>query len=340
MATGVVLAVKRSIFALFAVLWLPTLATAGSIAGSVLGPAGEPVFHAPVRVTDSANGLDTRRFTDRQGQFVFDDLPAGSYVVEVAVPCCAFEKYKSGPVELASDQNTTTSITLRPADFLIALADDPGSLAVELLERRKLPERAVGRVGGNPDMNGVWLLEDDPFPDEPVPTPWAKKAAEARDPDDLEQDLFALCLPGELPVPGASIPMLTRFVHTPDLLAMLFEGPPGFRQIFLDGRSHPNDPNPAWLGHSVGHWEGETLVIESIGFDTRGQSGDYPRSGSMRLIERYTRRNMGQMDLELTIIDPNVFETPWTRNLHLDFVPQEELIEFVCENNVWVNGDE
>ncbi len=331
---------RQSILIFIAALWLPALAHSGSVSGKVLDPAGHPVYHAPVRVIDSAGTVDERRFTDREGGFAVTDLPSGTYVVEVAMPCCAFEAYASAPVELDASQSLAKPIVLTRTDFLIALADDPGSLASELLERRQLPEDPVGHVDGHPDLNGVWLLEDDPFPAEPQPSAWAEEVAAARDPDDLAQDLFARCLPGELPVPGASIPMVTRFVHTPELVVMLFEGPPGFRQVFLDGRSHPEFPNPAWLGHSIGHWEGDTLVVETIGFDTRGQSGDYPRSESMRLVERYTRTDIGYMDLELTIIDPPVFAAPWTRNLHLDLVPQEGLIEFVCENNVWVDGDE
>jgi hypothetical protein len=136
--------------------------------------------------------------------------------------------------------------------------------------------------------------------------------------------------------------MIAKFVHTPDLLVTLFEGPPGFRQIFLDGRGHPENPNPSWLGHSVGRWDGDTLVVDTIGFKASnlGLNGDYPRSEMMHLEERDTRTEYGYMDLRITIADPGVFVRPWVRNLHFDLVPQEELIEFVCENNTWVRQDE
>lgn len=313
---------------------------AGSLEGMVVNPDGEPVYHAPVRVSGVDGDSDYRTYTDRDGRFVAPRIAPGNYVVEVVMPCCRYQPYRGTPQTVGAADVESVTVELAPTDYLIALSDDPGQLAHELIARRALPDRVVGRVSDRPDFSGMWVLEDDPFAEDPSPTDEARKVVEARDPDDLSQDLFALCLPGELPIPGASTPILSRFVHTPDLLVMLFEGPPGFRQVFLDGRALPEHPNPAWLGHSVGRWEGDTLVVESTGFDVRGRIGDYPRSEKMRLTERYTRTEYGMLELEIVVDDVGSLTEPWIRQMHFDLVPQEPLIEFVCENNVWVQAGE
>jgi len=126
-----------------------------------------------------------------------------------------------------------------------------------------------------------------------------------------------------------------KFVQTPHLLVILFEDVPGYRQVFLDGRDHPADAAPTWMGHSIGRWESDTLVIDTVGFNAHGWNGMFPRTEMMRMEERYTRSAYGYMDVKLTITDPGVFTKPLVRQMRFDLAPQEELIEFVCENNKW-----
>ena len=126
----------------------------------------------------------------------------------------------------------------------------------------------------------------------------------------------------------------------PELLVILFEDAPGFRQVFLDGRDHPSNPNPSWMGHSTGRWDGDTLVIDSVGFNDRGWTDTYPRSESMRMEERYTRTEYGRMNLQVKFDDPKVFVKPLVQNIRFDLAPQEELIEYVCENNKWARNAE
>ena len=332
--------------AIFLVALLSTTAAAQPNTGSIFGVISDSddtgIAHAPVRAMNLETGQDARIYSSNDGRYDIQGLPSGRYTVSVATPCCRFSPYTGDIVVLERGRAFELDITLESTDYLIGLSDDPGTLAAEVVRRRIVPDDPIPRLQGRPDLSGVWLLEDDPFPEEAAPLPWAKQVADGRDPNNLLEDPFSLCLPGELPIPGASIPIITKFVHTADLLAMLFEGPPGFRQVFLDGRSHPEQPNPSWLGHSVGGWEGDTLVVDTIGFNTNdlARNGDYPRSEMMHLEERYTRVSYGYMELRLTIDDPAVFVKPWVKNLHLDLVPQEELIEFVCENNRWIRDDE
>jgi hypothetical protein len=117
------------------------------------------------------------------------------------------------------------------------------------------------------------------------------------------------------------------------LVVILSEGTPGFRQIFLDGRKHPADPDPSWVGHSIGKWEGDTLIIDTIGFNDRGWMDIYPRTEKLHIVERYRRPDFGHLEIQATIEDSGVFAKPWQINLKWDLAPQEELIEYVCENN-------
>ncbi len=101
------------------------------------------------------------------------------------------------------------------------------------------------------------------------------------------------------------------------------------------GREHPEDPNPSWMGHSIGRWEGDTLVIDTIGFNDRGWMSIYPRSEELHIVERLTRTKLGRMDLEVTIEDPKVFKKSWVSRQPAYLAPDVELIGYVCENNKW-----
>jgi len=250
------------------------------------------------------------------------------------MPCCTFKHYTSESVALQEGQSLKFDVALEETGYLIALADDPGSLAQEMRQRRVIPDKPLPRTHGKPVLSGVWLMNDDPFPEDPQPLSWAEQVAEQRDPNNLQEDPFARCLPGELPIPGAAIPMITRFVHTDDLLVMLFEGPPGFRQVFLDGRAHPEVPNPSWLGHSIGRWEGDTLVVEVTDqvADTWFDASGTWHSEALKVTERYTPSGENHIWYEATIEDPEVFSKPWTIRLPLYRRVEDgaRLLEYKC----------
>ena len=102
-------------------------------------------------------------------------------------------------------------------------------------------------------------------------------------------------------------PDLSGFVHTRDLIAILYEDL-SYRQIFLDGRQLPKDPNPSFMAYSVGHWEGDTLVVQTIGFNDRTwlDFGGHPHSEALKVTERFRRRDFGHIDLQETFEDPKV----------------------------------
>jgi hypothetical protein len=125
-----------------------------------------------------------------------------------------------------------------------------------------------------------------------------------------------------------------KFVQTPGLLLILYEDAPT-RQVFLDGRPLPKDPNPSWMGYSVGHWEGDTLVVETAGYNDRTwlDFAGHPHTEALRLTERFRRVNVGHIQMEMTFDDPKTYAKPWTIDVDVDLMPDTELLENVCNEN-------
>jgi hypothetical protein len=142
------------------------------------------------------------------------------------------------------------------------------------------------------------------------------------------------CLPLGSRYMYPALGQLAKVIQTPTLIIILFEDLT-YRQIFLDGRDLPQDPNPSFMGYSVGHWEGDTLVVESTGFNDRPwlDGVGHPRSETMRLTERWRRKNFGEIDLQLTFEDPKFYARSWTVPVGVRFVPDTELLESVCSEH-------
>src|SRR5438876_1877663 len=193
---------------------------------------------------------------------------------------------------------------------------------------------------GKPDLNGIWRgagpmyrfnITQDLKPEDIQP--WAEELFLRRVRDSRKDSPLARCLP--VSVPFHNFFNLTRFVQTPGLIVMLYESPNSpHRTVFTDGRDLPKDPNPTWLGYSVGRWDGDTLVITTTGFNDKGwlDSAGHPQTESLRLTERLRRRDFGHMDFEMTIDDPTVFTRPFTVKRERLLAPDTELLEDVCEN--------
>ena len=116
---------------------------------------------------------------------------------------------------------------------------------------------------------------------------------------------------------------------------MIGETPDPPRQIYLDGRALPKDPDPTWLGSSVGKWEGDTLVVQTTGFKEEGwlDNAGHPRSESMLITERFRRRDFGHIDLEIRYEDPKYYTRPFTNKTTLHLIPDSDIIEYVCTEN-------
>jgi hypothetical protein len=161
--------------------------------------------------------------------------------------------------------------------------------------------------------------------------PWAAKLTDERHAAMSIDDPHVRCLPDN-PPRSWTLPHLTKAVHTPKLLVLLYEVNAMYRQVFIDGRPFPQDMNPTWNGYSVGHWEGDTLVVETRGFrdglwiDTWGS----PMSDAGKMTEKLRRPNFGTLEIELTIDDPKTYTKPFTVNLSDTFEVDTELVDEFC----------
>ena len=193
---------------------------------------------------------------------------------------------------------------------------------------------------GKPDLSGVWrtkrsyLLNAAPELKPGDLQPWAAALYQQRAVNYRNDTDGINCLP---PGPKASIangggyPM--KIVQTPNLVVVLYEYQTLFRQIFIDGRDLPKDPNPTWMGYSIGHWEGDTLVVTTAGYNDRTSLdlGGHPHSEALQMTERFHRRDAGHMDFQITLDDPKAYNRSWTLPVDLELIPDGELIEYVCE---------
>ena len=215
---------------------------------------------------------------------------------------------------------------------------------------------------GRPDLSGIWLdgnalpcpadlrdgdncLEATPLPHEAADfayslpgglpyQPWTAALVKQRVADRSKDDPHARCLPPNFPRAYA-FPHLQKLIQVPGLLVILDEFNASYRQIFTDGRPLPEDPQPSWNGYSSGKWEGDSLVVETIGFrddlwlDMKGD----PMTSAARVTERFRRPNYGNLEIQVTVNDPKAYTKPWTVTLYQRIKLDTELVEEICLEN-------
>ncbi len=197
---------------------------------------------------------------------------------------------------------------------------------------------------GKPDLSGVWTkispkysrnIAADLKPGDVQP--WAEALVQQRK-EDLGKDYMNVrCVPLG---PGYSVAgdstgaEMVKIVQTPTLIVIL-NPDLTYRQVFLDGRKLETAPNPNWMGYSVGHWDGDTLVVESFGFNDRTwlDHDGHPHTEALRTTERYRRRNFGNLDLDVTFSDPGAYARPWTVAVRAELAADTEMLEWVCNEN-------
>jgi hypothetical protein len=216
---------------------------------------------------------------------------------------------------------------------------------------------------GKPDFSGVWITGN-PVPCDPekgldlldcdaeLPIaleaidigrslpgglpyqPWAAALVKQRMENEGKDDPHVRCLPLSVPR-DYGLPHLQKFIETPGLLLILTEWNAGYRQIFLDGRPLPVDPQPSWNGYSSGKWEGDTLVVQTNGLrdgiwlDLKGD----PLTEAAKLTERFRRPNYGSLEIEFTVDDPKAYTKPWTVTFKQAIMPDTELLDEICLEN-------
>jgi hypothetical protein len=210
---------------------------------------------------------------------------------------------------------------------------------------------------GKPDLSGIWEVVGDRV----MPTdgrvrskyvydiaadlpggapflPWAKALHETR------QKALGVGAPTERCLPhGIPDAMLTRtlpfkMIQTPGVTIILYEEFNNWRQVFTDGRPLPQDPQTAWLGYSVGSWDGDTFVVRTAGFNDKSwlDAGGTPHTEALRTTERLRRTDFGHLEIEFTFDDPKTFTRPWSALVKFNLLPDTELLEHHCDNEKWV----
>jgi hypothetical protein len=215
---------------------------------------------------------------------------------------------------------------------------------------------------GKPDLSGVWQAQlestegksgffvpgDDPrtfsryvlniladfkaddLPMRPLAVETMRKNREERLPG-----AGARCLPLGLPIMDVFSYSPFKMIQAPRMLIVLYEMDNAHRQIYVDGRKLPVDPQPTWGGYSVGRWEGDTLVVDAAGFNdrTRLDTSGHPHTERMRLQERFHRRDFGHMDLTVTVDDPEMYTKPLSYTVTEVLLPDSDVLETVCNEN-------
>jgi len=287
------------------------------------------IRNAGVQAKNVATGVLFRALSAVSGDYGITKLPAGQYVVTVNMPCCAYDGYTKEDVVVKTAQNVKLDIRLAEGVSFRTLGDDPGLNSDIIRARAKVRNKPAPRMAsGKPDLSGTWQSNDDVFPADPELLPWADAIVKERIANNFKDSPTGRCLPGG-PIVGG--PYLIKLVQTPALLVEMFEDFVGFRQVFLDGRAHPKTMNPSWYGHATGKWENDTLVIDAVGFNDRATINLFPVTEQLHLTERYHRRDLGHMDVVITVDDPGTFKKPWKLTMIWTRAPGEEIGEYVCE---------
>jgi hypothetical protein len=211
--------------------------------------------------------------------------------------------------------------------------------ALAAAKRATKPAPTPRTADGKVDLSGIWNadrkfiydINDALKPGETLPIqPWALQVTLDRlSKDDPE----ALCLPTGVP---RQAPYPWRILQTPTLVYFLFEGNiHSYRQIFVDGRKHPVDPDPTWYGHSIGRWEGTTLVVETVGFNDKFwfDFAGHPHTEKLRTTERFRRPDFNTLEYEVTIDDAGAYTRPFTLYGRHDYAADTELMEYICNEN-------
>jgi len=218
------------------------------------------------------------------------------------------------------------------------------SMVVGVMAAAAIESRAAQRAqpAKTPDWSGIWEVDwrnarkTPPRPPMKLTPPYQVKLdafrAAQKNGENL-QSQGANCVPPGLPR-IMSQPYPIEFVFAPGKVVMLIEAYMQFRHVFTDGRKHPEDPDPTFMGHSIGHWENDTLVVDSVGFTESTQLADgVPHSDQLRIVERFRRVSPEWMEVQTTLVDPVVLAEPYTSTSsyrHLD----DEIREYIClENN-------
>ncbi|HEV8393662.1 MAG TPA: hypothetical protein VGQ37_05275 [Vicinamibacterales bacterium] len=202
----------------------------------------------------------------------------------------------------------------------------------------QLDAPAPKTADGRPDLSGIWRVDPGAYLDniasdlKPGETlPWAEALFKRRSEEFATGHPIYRCMPEPGPLTSFGI---FKVLQTPFTMGILTENG-AYRNILTDGRELPKDPNPTWSGYSVGRWDGDAFVVSSAGFNDQTwlDYNGHPHTEALRVTERFRRKNLGEMELQITFEDPKAYARPWTIALTAHYMADTELIEYVCGEN-------
>jgi hypothetical protein len=307
---------------------------AGSLSGSLAGPAKAPLPGMTVEAKNVASGTYYKAISSPKGEYSFSQLPAGSY--EVTVLSLLFSPYIKKDVGISAGQAQRLDIQLA-TDKLQTTLGEAGAFLTLTSKRPPPPDGPAPRMpDGKPDFSGVWMMRTSDaitlIGAPPVDVlPWAEALVRERLLNQGRDIPSSRCLPSAEIINNV-VPF--KYVQSHSVLVGLVEDVIAARQVFLDGRAHPGDLEPTWNGHSVGKWDGDTLVIDTVGFNDRSWLFFVvPHTEMLHETQRLRRPDLGHLEIETTYDDPGAFRAPAKFKTVNLLVPDEEVHEVVCENN-------
>jgi hypothetical protein len=301
----------------------------GSITGTITDTSSVVVEGASVQATTTPSTGTHRTTSDKDGKYTLGGLPPGSYDLQVTAP--AMQTFSQKAVAVQAGPAMRLDIRMDFNTQLGTLGEDRVTAAADA-KRHHPPAGPTPRTAeGKPDLTGVWWSPRTNDTGRPEFQPWAEAVAKERLDNNRKDTPQAQCMPSAVLRFGP----LMELVQTKQFLIIINDDDsPGFHQVYLDGRPHPADPY-AWYGHNIGHWEGDTLVVDRAGFNERVWLDQelHPHTDKLHVVERYRRPDLGHLEIETTVEDPGTVVKPYTTKRSADLAPDQEIQEFICTEN-------
>jgi Carboxypeptidase regulatory-like domain len=310
----------------------------GSITGRLVDPNGAVITNleaVPVSMQNKATNEVKSVPLPPSGVFTISGLAPGAYDLLIPIGCCMFTRYEQQGITIAAGKELRIDLPVTWGMNLGTIGDDPVQLANDMRASAGDVSGPTPRMpDGKVDFSGFWANIPAPpgkGPRLPPMQPWAAEMAQQLQKLNT-QNAGVYCLPQHA-VPVAIFPY--KVIQARDVLVSITEFfTPGWRQVFLDGRPHPpaDEWNPAWHGHSVGHWDGDTLVIDTVGFN-EVTAGFGVHSEKLHVIERWQRPDRGRLEIEIIATDAEAWTGEYTFSFAAGLAPNQEVLEFICAEN-------
>jgi len=301
----------------------------GTITGTVVDLGGDPVGNAEIQATNAETKAVYKATTSAAGVYTLAQLPAGTY--QLSNTMLGFMPFVQRNVKVTASE--TLQLNLHFQDIQLNTLGDGRADFVFMDTPHPAPTGPAPHMpDGKPDLSGVWYAQRNVDPGKPEMKAWAEAVVKERAENNGRDFPQSRCQPLGIILAPKLLPWKT--VQTPALLVIIAEVDLP-RQIFLDGRGHPKDWNPTWLGHSIGHWDGDTLVVDTTGFNDKTwfDGGGIPHTEKMHITERFHRADLGHLEIDVTIEDPDTFTKPWVIKRAAELAPNDEIQEYVCTEN-------